>query len=118
MLRLAKQARLRSFRTASKYMYGFQIPKDYEEALELDVRNCNTKRHNSTALEMSQRMDYDTRIDKGEFREFKIPNGIPINNISYMSGDNESMINSSTVVPHTRSHKRHNILSYHLVLSM
>ena len=59
-------------------------------------------------------MDDDTRIEKGELHELKIPNDVPINDISYMSGDNEPMINSSTV-PHARSHKRHNILSYHLV---
>ena len=117
LLRLAKQARLRSFRADSKDTYEFRIPKDYEEGLELDVRNRNPKRHDITALEMSQLADYDTRIDKGEVYESKISNDVPINDISYMSGDNESMINSSTV-PHARSHKRHNILSYHLALSM
>ena len=65
MLRLVKQARLRSFRTAPKYMYGFQIPKNYTEAVELDVRNGNTKWQDSTALEMSQLKDYETFIDKG-----------------------------------------------------
>jgi len=43
--------------------------------------------------------------------------GVPINNISYVFGDNESMINSSTV-PHAKLHKRYNILSYHFVRSM
>jgi len=43
--------------------------------------------------------------------------GVPINNISYVFGDNESMINSSTV-PHARLNTRHNILSYHFVRSM
>ena len=52
-LRLIKQARLRSFQTAPKYMYGFKIPKDYNEAVELDVRNGNTKWQDSTHLEMS-----------------------------------------------------------------
>ena len=43
--------------------------------------------------------------------------GVPINNISYVFGDNESMINSCTV-PHAKLHKRHNILSYNFVRSM
>ena len=112
------KARLRSFRTDSKYMmYGFQIHKDDDEDLELDVRNRNTKRRDSIALEMSQLMDYDTRTDKGEFHELKTLNNVPINDISYMSGNNEPMISSYTV-PHARSHKRHNILSYHLLRIM
>ena len=43
--------------------------------------------------------------------------GVPIHDVSYVFGDNESMINSSKF-PYTRLHKRHNILSYHYVRSM
>ena len=43
--------------------------------------------------------------------------GVPINDISYVFGDNELMIYICTV-PHTKLHKRHNILSYHFVRSM
>ena len=43
--------------------------------------------------------------------------GVPIHDISYVFGDNESMINSSKF-PYARLHKRHNILSYHYVRSM
>jgi len=43
--------------------------------------------------------------------------GVPINKISYVFGDNETMINSSSF-PHAKLHKRHNILSYHYVRSM
>ena len=32
MLRMANQAKLRSFRTAPKYKYGFQVPRDYKHA--------------------------------------------------------------------------------------
>ena len=60
LLRLVKQARLRSFRTASKYMYGFQIPKDYAEAIRFNLQNNNSKWSDSTTLEMAQLMDYDT----------------------------------------------------------
>ena len=42
--------------------------------------------------------------------------GVPIHDISYMFGDNESMINSSAF-PYARLQKRHNILSYHYVRS-
>jgi hypothetical protein len=40
--------------------------------------------------------------------------GIPIRDMSYMFGDNESVINSSTQ-PHSKLHKRHNALSFHHV---
>ena len=43
--------------------------------------------------------------------------GVNLNDKTYVFGDNESMINSSTI-PHARLHKRHNILSYHYVRSM
>ncbi|CAJ1964462.1 unnamed protein product [Cylindrotheca closterium] len=36
LLRLINQAKLRSFRAAPRYMYGFEIPKDYKDALRLD----------------------------------------------------------------------------------
>ena len=43
--------------------------------------------------------------------------GVPINDTSYVFGDNETMINSSSF-PHARLHKRHNILTFHFVRSM
>ena len=40
--------------------------------------------------------------------------GVPIHKCSYMFGDNESVINSSSV-PHAKLHKRHTALSFHRV---
>ena len=40
--------------------------------------------------------------------------GVPIRGKSYMFGDNESVVTSSTV-PHSKLHKRHTALSYHRV---
>ncbi len=40
--------------------------------------------------------------------------GVPIRDVSYMFGDNESVVNSSTQ-PHSKLHKRHNALSFHHV---
>jgi hypothetical protein len=40
--------------------------------------------------------------------------GVPIRDVSYMFGDNKSIINSSTQ-PHSKLHKRHNALSFHCV---
>ena len=73
--RLVKQAKLRSYRTAPKYMFGFQIPRNYEEALELDRINGNTRWQDCTALEMQQLHDYHTFRDIGIFSETPIPKG-------------------------------------------
>ncbi len=40
--------------------------------------------------------------------------GVPIRDQSYMFGDNESVVNSSSV-PHSKLHKRHTALSFHHV---
>ena len=37
------QAKLQSFHTMSKYMYGFEVPTNYNHAMKLDARNGNTK---------------------------------------------------------------------------
>ncbi len=62
---MANQAKLRSFRTAPRYMYGFEIPRDYSHAVRLDSQNGHTKWQDSTVLEMAQLADYDVFTDKG-----------------------------------------------------
>jgi hypothetical protein len=62
---MSNQAKLRSFRTATKYKYGFEVPRDYSHAIRLDERNGNTNWQESTALEFTQMDDYDTFTDMG-----------------------------------------------------
>jgi hypothetical protein len=71
--RMANQAKLRSFRTAPKYMYRYEVPKDYEHAVILDKRNGNDKWVESTKLEMAQHDEYNTFTDKG--KDGKVPEG-------------------------------------------
>ena len=75
LLRMANQAKLRSFRTAPKFKYGFEIPKDYDHAVFLDNRNGNTKWQDANALEFEQLNDYDTFEDKGHSRTTTPPAG-------------------------------------------
>ena len=77
MLRRVNQAKLQSFRTTPQYMYGYEVPKNYRRAVELDERNGNTKWQDSTALEMGQLDEYDTFLDLGDSRnpETKPPEG-------------------------------------------
>eukprot|EP00531_Pseudo-nitzschia_arenysensis_P008891 CAMPEP_0116125882 /NCGR_PEP_ID=MMETSP0329-20121206/6042_1 /TAXON_ID=697910 /ORGANISM="Pseudo-nitzschia arenysensis, Strain B593" /LENGTH=1908 /DNA_ID=CAMNT_0003619941 /DNA_START=154 /DNA_END=5877 /DNA_ORIENTATION=+ len=72
--RLVNQVRLRSFRTAPKYMYGYQVPRDYQEAMELDELNGNTRWADAVSLEMIQLHEYKVFTDKGQFSG-SIPNG-------------------------------------------
>ena len=73
LLRLTNQAKLRSFRHAPKYMYGFEVPRDYKHGVRLDERNGNTKWQDCTDLEMTQLDDYDTFISKG--KDAPLPKG-------------------------------------------
>ena len=66
LLRLANQAKLRSYRTAPKFKYGYEIPKGYDHAIRLDQRNKNTKWQDAVKLEMSQMDEYNTFKDYGK----------------------------------------------------
>ena len=49
-----------------------------------------------------------------ELRLILIYLGVPIRDTDYMSGNNRSVVDSSTL-PHAKLHKRHNALSFHHV---
>jgi len=66
MVRMINQAKLHSFRTKPIYMYGILVPRNYEQALELDAENGNTKWQDCTSLELDQIDEYETFIDKGK----------------------------------------------------
>jgi len=63
---MVNQAKLRSYRMAPCYKYGYEVPRDYNHAVKLDKHNGNTKWQDSTALEMSQLHEYKTFKDLGK----------------------------------------------------
>ncbi len=65
MLRMINQSKMKSFRTSKKYMYGYEVPRDYKDAMRLDKLNGNLKWTESIKLEMVQLHEYDTFADKG-----------------------------------------------------
>ena len=65
MLRMEQQAKLKSFRSAIVYKYGYRVPRTPKEALAIDDENQNTRWRDSMALELSQLQEYETFIDKG-----------------------------------------------------
>jgi hypothetical protein len=43
MLRMVNQSKLRSYKTCKKYMYGIEIPRNYEDCVRLDKLHGNDK---------------------------------------------------------------------------
>ena len=74
-IRMVNQAKLRSFRTAPKYKYGFEVPRNYAHALQLDAKNGNTRWQDATKTELDQIKEYDTFIDKGHHTKVAPPVG-------------------------------------------
>ena len=56
--------KLHSFRTKPVYMFGYQVPRNYEQAMELDARNGNNKWQTATDIELGQIDEYETFEDK------------------------------------------------------
>ena len=70
--RAINQSKIRQVRRSDVYQFGFLIPKDYKQALQLDEQNGNSKWYDATKLEMDQINEY--------IRSFKTmgkPNMIP-----------------------------------------
>ena len=66
LIRLVKQAKLRSVRTVPIYKYGFLVPRNHAQAVEIDLRNGNTRWQSAEMTEATQLGDYNTFIDKGK----------------------------------------------------
>jgi hypothetical protein len=56
-------------------MFGYQIPRHYKEAMELDQRNGNTLWGDAIALELAQLKEYDTFQSIGHKDTTRIPDG-------------------------------------------
>jgi hypothetical protein len=48
------------------YTYGYLVPRNHEQALELDKTNGNTRWADATDKELSEINEYDTFSDKGK----------------------------------------------------
>ena len=66
MLRMANQAKLRSYRLTPKYKFGYIVPRDYNHAKKLDASNENKEWGDATQLELKQIDEYETFIDLGK----------------------------------------------------
>ena len=64
--RMANQAKLKAFRTAPRYKFGYQRPYSHTEAMWIDEKTGNRKWHDSEALEVGQLLGYDSFRDMGK----------------------------------------------------
>ena len=65
LLRQVNQAKLRSYQTAPRYSYGYQVPRNYAEAVKLDEKFGTTRWRDSVVTEILQLDEYDVFIDLG-----------------------------------------------------
>ena len=65
LIRQINQSKRQQTRRAVKYKFGYQVPRTYDEAIEIDRRNGNTKFQDAVKLELQQIDDYDTFEDHG-----------------------------------------------------
>ena len=66
LLRLVNQAKLQSFRTKLVYKFGYLVPRNHDQAMQLNNTNGNTKWIDAESVELTQLQDYGTFIDKGK----------------------------------------------------
>ena len=58
LTRAINQSKIRQVRRSAVYQFGFLIPKDYKQAVQLDEQNSNSKWYDATKLEMDQINEY------------------------------------------------------------
>ena len=56
-------------------MFGYRMPRDYEEAIKLDKMNSNAKWEDCTTLEMLQLDKYETFGNLGHSKSTRISKG-------------------------------------------
>ena len=66
LTRAINQSKIRQVRRSAVYQFGFLIPKDYKQALQLDEQNGNNKWYDATKLEMDQINEYKVFQDHGK----------------------------------------------------
>ena len=66
LTRVINQSKIRQVRRSAVYQFGFLIPKDYKQALQLDEQNGNSKWYDATKLEMDQINEYNVFQDHGK----------------------------------------------------
>jgi hypothetical protein len=75
MLRMVNQSRIKTTHNAPRYKFGYCIPRNYDEAMQFDLKNGNTLWREATGLELSQLAEFDTFRDLGHKDTASPPTG-------------------------------------------
>ena len=73
-----KQAKLRLFLTKPKFKYGFEVPRNYQHALELNRIAGNNKWRDANILEHKKLAEYNIFEDRGMFAKHRVPKGFQL----------------------------------------
>ena len=65
-IRAVKQSRIRQVRASARYQHGFQVPKDFNDAISLDKESSNTHWQDEMDLELTQIREYKVFKDTGK----------------------------------------------------
>jgi len=63
---MLKQSKLKQVRRSPVFKYGYQVPRNHEEAVMIDTLNNNTKWQDAEKLELEMIHEYGTFQDKGK----------------------------------------------------
>ena len=65
-IRAVKQSRIHQVRASARCQHGFQVPKDFNDAISLDKENSNTHWQDAMDLELTQIHEYKVFKDTGK----------------------------------------------------
>ena len=71
--RMVNQAKLKSYTRSPKYKYGFEVPRNYVHAMNLDEKNKNSMWKDASDLEIKQIFEYKTFVDHGHHTKSSPP---------------------------------------------
>ena len=66
LIRTLKKSKYRQAKASRKYKHGCEVPRDYADALQLDIQNGNNKWKDSIDLEIEQIKEYQAFKDYGK----------------------------------------------------
>ena len=71
---MVNEAKQKSYKISPVYMYGHQVPRNHQQAVELDLANGNTKWQDSEKLEHGDQLwEYNTFDDRGHKSKATLP---------------------------------------------
>ena len=62
---MVNQAKLQSYRLAKRYKYGFEVPRNHQDAMRLDAKYKNSKWRDAKIIKLEQINDYKSFKDLG-----------------------------------------------------